>query len=51
MTVCAQVVQLPSHEPLFVLQGGDTPNVNILLATPSGALAPDTVSVEWCDLR
>lgn len=37
----AQAVQLPSHERLFVLQGGDTPNVNIHALVPSQAFAVD----------
>src|SRR5579862_5138386 len=37
----AQSVGLPSHAPLFVLQGGDTPNVNYHMATPSQAYAVD----------
>jgi hypothetical protein len=34
-------IGLPSREPLFVLQGGDTPNVNYHMATPSQAFAVD----------
>jgi hypothetical protein len=36
-----QTVQLPSHERLFVLQGGDTPNVNIHALAPSQAFGVD----------
>ena len=36
-----QSVHLPSSERLFVLQGGDTPNVNHQMSVPSQAFAVD----------
>jgi peptidase M23-like protein len=37
----AQAVRLPSRAPLFVYQGGDTPNVNYHMAMASQAYAVD----------
>lgn len=39
--LAAQAAHLPSAFPLFVLQGGDTPNVNYHMAAPSQAFAVD----------
>jgi hypothetical protein len=41
----AQELRLPSAERLFVMQGGDTPNVNYHMAYPSQAFAVDLVVV------
>lgn len=47
----AQVVQLPSHEPLFVLQGGDTQNVNMHMSVASQAFGVDFAVVGGVDGR